>query len=75
MGRQLTVVYDACVLYSGHLRDVLMQLAVTALFQVNQTERIHNEWIRNLLGNRPDINLNKLQRLRGCLKSPPIVIC
>jgi hypothetical protein len=67
MGRKLTVLYDACVLYSNHLRDVLMQLAVTGLFRAKWTDQIHDEWTRNLLENRPDINPDKLQRLRRAM--------
>jgi predicted nucleic acid-binding protein len=67
MGGQLTVVYDACVLYPNHLRDVLMQLAVTGLFRARWTEQIHDEWMRNLLRNRSDINPDKLQRLRWAM--------
>lgn len=64
MDRKATVVYDACVLYPNHLRDVLMQLAVMELFRAKWTEQIHDEWTRNLLKNRPDIDPNKLQGLR-----------
>jgi hypothetical protein len=67
MGRKSTVVYDACVLYSNHLRDVLMQLAVTGLCRAKWTDQIHDEWTRNLLDNRPDINPDKLQRLRRAM--------
>ena len=64
MVRKSTVVYDSCVLYSNHLRDVLMQLALTELFRAKWTEHIHDEWTRNLLKNRPDIDPSKLKRLR-----------
>ena len=64
MVRKSTVVYDSCVLYSNHLRDVLMQLALTELFRAKWTEQIHDEWTRNLLKNRPDIDPNKLKNLR-----------
>jgi predicted nucleic acid-binding protein len=67
MGHKSTAVYDACVLYSNHLRDVLMQLAVTGLFRAKWTEQIHDEWMCNLLENRPDINPDKLQRLRQAM--------
>jgi predicted nucleic acid-binding protein len=67
MGRKSTVVYDACVLYPNHLRDVLIQLAVTGLFRAKWMDQIHDEWTRNLLENRPDINPDKLQRLRQAM--------
>ena len=46
---KFTVVYDACVLYPAPLRDTLMRLAVTDLFQAHWTDHIHGEWINALL--------------------------
>jgi predicted nucleic acid-binding protein len=63
MSRQI-VIYDACVLYPAPLRDVLMNLALTGVFQARWTDAIHDEWIRNLNNNRPEIPLQKLQRVR-----------
>ena len=51
MGRPIAL-YDACVLYPAPLRDLLMQLALTGLFKAKWTDRIHDEWIRNVLSNR-----------------------
>ena len=48
-----TVIYDACVLYPSALRDFLIQLAMADLFKARWTDHIHDEWIRNLLKNRP----------------------
>lgn len=45
----LTVVFDACVLYPAPLRDFLMRLALTGAFQARWSERIHDEWTRNVL--------------------------
>jgi hypothetical protein len=42
----LTVVYDACVLYPAALRDFLMWLAFTNLVKARWTEEIHDEWMR-----------------------------
>ena len=47
----LTVVYDACVLYPAPFRDFLMWLALSALFQARWTSLIHDEWISNVLQN------------------------
>lgn len=62
--KKLIVVYDACVLYPAPLRDLLMWLALTDLFQAKWTEKIHQEWIRNVLKNRPDLSLNQLNRTK-----------
>jgi hypothetical protein len=54
--------YDACVLYPAPLRDLLMHLAGTGLFRARWTERIHDEWTRNVLKNRPDLKPEQLRR-------------
>lgn len=56
--------YDACVLYPAPLRDLLMHLARTGAFRARWTDRIHDEWIRNVLKNRPDLPPEKLRRTR-----------
>lgn len=57
-------VYDACVLYPAPLRDLLMHLAVSDLFRARWTVRIHDEWMRSLLANRPDLTRAQLERTR-----------
>jgi len=49
------VVLDACVLYPAPLRDLLLRLATTGLYAAKWSERIHDEWTRNLVANRPEI--------------------
>jgi predicted nucleic acid-binding protein len=61
---KFSVVYDACVLYPAPLRDVLMRLAVTDLFQARWTDQIHEEWIRNVLKNRQDIKRKNLLKVK-----------
>jgi PIN domain-containing protein len=58
------VLYDACVLYPAPLRDLLVRLALTDLFQARWTDRIHDEWVRNVLAKRPDISSASLARCR-----------
>jgi predicted nucleic acid-binding protein len=60
----LTVIFDACVLYPAPLRDLLMQLALSDLITAKWTDRIHDEWIENLLKNRPDLTRTQLERTR-----------
>ena len=60
----LIAIYDACVLYPAPLRDFLMQLALTDLFRAKWTDRIHDEWIRNVLKNRPDLKKEQLEKTR-----------
>ncbi len=56
---------DANVLYPAPLRDLLMHLTLTELFAAKWTNDIHDEWIRNLLKNRPDISKEQLARTRN----------
>jgi len=62
--QKIIVVYDACVLYPAPLRDLLMHLAMTGLYQAKWTNEIHDEWIRNVLANRPDLKRSQLERTR-----------
>jgi predicted nucleic acid-binding protein len=60
----ITALYDACVLYPFSLRDLLVELAVTRLFDARWTNRIHDEWVRNLLEDHPEISLMQLERTK-----------
>ena len=56
--------FDANVLYPSGLRNFLMHLALTGTFRAHWSAEVHDEWIRNLLKNRPDITRDKLERTR-----------
>lgn len=58
------VVFDACVLYPFHLRNILVQVAVDELVDGRWTNEIHEEWIRNLAADRPSIPIQRLQATR-----------
>jgi predicted nucleic acid-binding protein len=64
-----TALYDACVLYPAPLRDLLMHLAMTDLFRARWTDQIHDEWIRNVLTNRPDLKRDQLERTRQLMNA------
>jgi predicted nucleic acid-binding protein len=59
-----TVVYDACILYPATLRDLLIELACTQVFDARWTNQIHDEWISNLLLKRPDLTRDQLSITR-----------
>jgi len=59
-----TAVYDACVFYPAPLRDLLLRLATTGLFRARWSAQIHDEWMRSVLTDRPDLDAGKLQRTR-----------
>ncbi len=61
---ELIAIYDSCVLYPAPLRDLLVRLARAGLFTARWTEAIHDEWIRNVLQNRPDLSAAQLERTR-----------
>ena len=67
MAANVAVVYDACVLYPAPLRDLLVQLATARIFRGKWTELIHDEWMRNLLIKRPDLDANRLAHLRALM--------
>lgn len=64
-----TAVYDSCVLYPAPLRDLLMWLALSDLYRARWSNDIHEEWIRNLLEDRPDLTREQLERTRDKMNS------
>jgi hypothetical protein len=73
----IIAVYDACVLYPNFLRDFLVRLAVhgrgRGILRAKWTGRIHREWIRAVLRQRPELRaaLRRTRQLmdrhvRGC---------
>lgn len=60
----LVAFYDANVLYPAELRNFLMYLALTDLFRARWSNAVHEEWISNLLKDRPDLTRQKLERTR-----------
>jgi hypothetical protein len=63
-GGTLTVVCDANVFYSVVMTDLLLSLGVAELFLPRWTNQIHDEWMRNLRSDRPDLDPAKVERRR-----------
>lgn len=59
--------YDANVLYPAQLRDFLMRLALGEVVRAHWTEQIHEEWMRNVEADYPDIAWDDLQRIRSLM--------
>lgn len=57
-------VYDACVLYPFHLRNILIQCAFDGLVGARWTDDIHDEWMRNLAANTPGLSIDRLEATR-----------
>jgi hypothetical protein len=62
MSSHFDVVYDACVLYPALLRDLLMHLALTDMYRAGWTQHIHDERMRTVLKQRPDLKPEEFQR-------------
>jgi predicted nucleic acid-binding protein len=69
MSSHLTVVYDACVLYPAPLRDLLLRLALKDRFRARWSNAIHDEWIHNLLKQRPELDRTTLEKTRALMDS------
>lgn len=69
MSSHFTVLYDACVLYPAPLRDLLMHLALSDLYRARWSDMIHDEWMRNVLADRPDLTQDQLKRTRQLMNA------
>lgn len=63
------VVLDACVLYPSFLRDLLIRLGLTGLYQPKWSATIEDEWQRNLLANRTDLTPEQIQRTAALMNT------
>jgi predicted nucleic acid-binding protein len=55
---------DANILYAAHLRSLLLYIGIAGLFQARWSNQIQEEWLSNLLRNRPDLTAAQLERTR-----------
>ena len=62
-------IYDACVLYPFHLRNLLIQCAADRLVDAHWTADIHDEWIRNLAANTPSLSVERLYKTRDLMEA------
>lgn len=67
--RPPVAVFDACVLYPFHTRNLLVQFAVDRLVDARWTDTIHGEWMRNLAANAPGVGMDRLERTRDLMKA------
>lgn len=62
-------IYDACVLYPFHLRNLLVQCAVDRLVEARWSDGIHDEWIRNIAANDPSVSIDRLNVTRHLMNA------
>jgi predicted nucleic acid-binding protein len=60
----VTAIYDANILYPAPLRDLFIRLAQAGLVRAKWTEKIHDEWIRNVVKNNSHLTIERLTRTR-----------
>ncbi len=59
-----TVIYDACVLHSPSVRDLLIRFALIGKVRARWTDEILDETFRSILERRPDLRMANLARTR-----------
>jgi hypothetical protein len=64
MERIVTAIYDANILYPAPLRDLFIRLAQAGLVRARWTDDIHEEWLRNVLQDNPQLSPERLARTR-----------
>jgi hypothetical protein len=69
MSTNFTVIYDANIFFGAFRRTVMMHLAQAGIFRARWTEDIHTEWMTRLKEQRPDLEIEKLQKTRGYIDS------
>lgn len=64
---RFTALLDANVLYPAPVRDYLLHLANVTLYKPKWSATIQDEWIRNLLLNRPDLTKEALEKTKTAM--------
>jgi hypothetical protein len=59
-----TALFDTNVLYSMPVTDIVLELASTGLFRARWSDDIHDEWVRHVIKDRPDLPMDAIQRRR-----------
>jgi hypothetical protein len=70
-------IFDACILYPFHLRNIVVQAAADRLVEARWTDAIHEEWIRSLTADAPAIPRERLQITRRLMNDslPMAMVC
>lgn len=57
---RFTALLDSNIIYSAGLRDLFLRLADRGLYRARWSTMIHEEWMRNVHKNRPDLSFHRL---------------
>jgi predicted nucleic acid-binding protein len=63
-----SVVYDACVLHSAPLRDLLLRVAQSGIVQARWSSKILDECFESIARVRPDLEPERLERTRRLME-------
>jgi len=66
---RFTAILDACVLYPAPLRDFLLTIAEGELYLPKWSDTIHDEWSRNLVKKREDLDPKAVQATIKAMQS------
>ena len=61
-GGAYTAFFDANVLFSPLVTDLILELAVANVYRPRWSQKVHDEWIAAVLQTRPHLALSALQR-------------
>lgn len=64
-----TAFFDANVFYGARLRSLVLYLAQSKLFRARWSDAVHDEWVANLVKNRPDLRPENLARTRQLMNA------
>lgn len=64
---RFTAILDANILYSMVITDIVLETARVGTFRARWTDKIHEEWMRNLKANRPDLDPARIDRRRSAM--------
>jgi hypothetical protein len=67
MDQPLIALYDANILYPAPMRDLFIRIAQAGLVRARWTDAIHDEWMRNVLKDKPHLSAERLARTRGLM--------
>lgn len=64
-----TAFIDANVFYGARLRSLVLFVAQTKIFRARWSDQVHDEWVRNLIANRPDLKPEDLAGTRALMNA------